>query len=966
MITLRHRVVASMHSLGKQIKNATLVFAFRSWAICESKSLCLKRPIVVHACRLGFFFQVWRKVSDPAHGVIGVPRFSFVWGFAGKAIVCLRLFKSCEADRQAVVVENAVRESFLARARDQALEIHSSTMITNRSSMFGRLRTLYKPGKAMVSMSLRDEQGRAASSYQDNRRVLFKHFSSSLQGINTSLQSMHAQDMVKSDFQISEYSKLQLKQEVLPPPSVIRRCHARSKLWKGLSEECIGTEVGATYARQVSKLLAPLAIRCALTTFTPIQWRGGQVQEIFKGKGVLSSPKSYRDVFLASFSGSSWSRFLRSRAQPWAERHALRTQFGSGLFGGGTDLAHLALQGLLDVAAANRLSCAIPFVDLSSAFASMARAVALPMPQYEADLVQTLVSMGFDRREVAAVREIACEDTLGLKEDPQHLVALICSMHSATWMSIEGISDVVETRRGSLAGTSLGDIVFTMSITKVLVSIRKAMAAEGLSTVVSSELAEDLLPSMFAGGENVSAEVGDVSYVDDALFPVICEPSVMQVALSKVMSIVDHEFSVHGFLVNFAAGKTEVMVRWAGKGSKAAAVKLQYDYKEGVPFVGGLGEIKYISIVSCYRHLGTMTTRNGSIMPEIRIRGRAMVGSMSKLRAKFLRAHAVPRNAKSMVVQASLFSTGLFNAGTWPLLYRSEARQLSTYVMKVYRSFIHDPYYDKYMSDVQVMEMAQALSPLSLVMYKRICLLIRVVKKGGNVLWVLLASASRAHRSWWKAISDDVTWLRSKHEFFESSASVDSFAQLCRLRPIKVKQLAYEALLASPLYPTEKVGKRRSNEHDITQTQPRRVVCSVCSEECQNKQLLAMHMFSKHGLRLPIRSKIDSRTCAGCLQRFSSIECVVCHVSEKSRRCRYVYSLLPELDEQVLESVKAAELDRIRSLATRGLRRAATVDPVVRVRGPLTFEADRCGISHKRLLFGPCPEWFRQYRMEDE
>ena len=93
---------------------------------------------------------------------------------------------------------------------------------------------------------------------------------------------------------------------------------------------------------------------------------------------------------------------------------------------------------------------------------------------------------------------------------------------------------------------------------------------------------------------------------------------------------------------------------------------------------------------------------------------------------------------------------------------------------------------------------------------------------------------------------------------------------------------------------------------------------------------------------------------------FSSIECVVCHVSEKSRRCRFVYASMPELDEQVVESIKSAEVERIRTLATRGLRRAATVEPVVRVQGPLSFEADRCGISHKRLLFGPCPDWLRQ------
>merc|ERR1712008_317611 len=127
----------------------------------------------------------------------------------------------------------------------------------------------------------------------------------------------------------------------------------------------------------------------------PIQWKGGQVQELWKGKGPLSDPASYRDIWLCALGSKGYSRFLMTGATTWVNSIALDTQFGSGINGAGADFCHLMLKGLADFVDSSWASLAIIFLDIVSAFASMARAMALSMPEYEHDLIHVLHRLGF-------------------------------------------------------------------------------------------------------------------------------------------------------------------------------------------------------------------------------------------------------------------------------------------------------------------------------------------------------------------------------------------------------------------------------------------------------------------------------------------------------------------------------------------------------------------------------------------
>ena len=48
-----------------------------------------------------------------------------------------------------------------------------------------------------------------------------------------------------------------------------------------------------------------------------------------------------------------------------------------------------------------------------------------------------------------------------------HSYEFLTSLYTGTWFSIEGVPGIVEARSGSLAGTTLADLVFTLSVSKI-------------------------------------------------------------------------------------------------------------------------------------------------------------------------------------------------------------------------------------------------------------------------------------------------------------------------------------------------------------------------------------------------------------------------------------------------------------------------------------------------------------------
>ena len=91
----------------------------------------------------------------------------------------------------------------------------------------------------------------------------------------------------------------------------------------------------------------------------------------------------------------------RQLAKPMLNSVPLPSQFGAGASSGGTDLAHLLLGAQIQVAEKEKLCIAHVFVDVVTAFATVARHFVLPsLPQSKEHLVAKLLQLGFDDNDV--------------------------------------------------------------------------------------------------------------------------------------------------------------------------------------------------------------------------------------------------------------------------------------------------------------------------------------------------------------------------------------------------------------------------------------------------------------------------------------------------------------------------------------------------------------------------------------
>ena len=120
----------------------------------------------------------------------------------------------------------------------------------------------------------------------------------------------------------------------------------------------------------------------------------------------------------------------------------------------------------------------------------------------------------------------------------------------------------------------------------------------------------------------------ETSFVDDGAWPIFA-PAYKVVAMSrKAMEILDKVFAVFALRVNYKKGKTMVVVRFHGPGSKKAWAHFYNELGGKIEFDGWLGpakvEKKVLLSAQTYQYMGSITDANGSLMPEVKAR----VGSM--------------------------------------------------------------------------------------------------------------------------------------------------------------------------------------------------------------------------------------------------------------------------------------------------------------------------------------------------
>ena len=445
---------------------------------------------------------------------------------------------------------------------------------------------------------------------------------------------------------------------------------------------------------------------------------------------------------------------------------SVETQWGSGLNDGATEVAHSYAKASVEIARHKNISAALFCLDLKTAFASMLRQFTVPVPRGNDSrqvFVNRLVKNGFDRCTANDIyRDADALQNWAQAGGSDHVAEYLRNLYSNnTWFSFEGLAGAVRVESGTLAGTSLGDIIFTMSVSCIFRNIRARLNDAGIPfefdiTKVKEHLGFDVHDDFPEGAKKLH----EASFVDDGIVPILAKAENILDIIASVAAIIDSEFSSHGYTLNYTKGKTEVLFFFHGPGAKLVKAKLFADLGGIIQFTNDQGINKDLLATTSYKHLGSLVVTTGSHMPEITAKSQAMIGTLKPISSKVLSNPRVSVEKRLIIAKAYLFSKGLFQASTWHNLNVGETKKVHSTIMRVYRVIlrVHRPG-SRHLTDDQVIEELEAMSPISLIVALKLSFFVRSIFRLPYALIAIWSNAYAFKGSWIKSVETDLNRL---------------------------------------------------------------------------------------------------------------------------------------------------------------------------------------------------------------
>ena len=359
---------------------------------------------------------------------------------------------------------------------------------------------------------------------------------------------------------------------------------------------------------------------------------------LWKLKGSRSFIDNYRDVMLAEGDGKFDSSLLRRDVMTAVSHMVPDSQVGSGPHGGATDVGHLMTRAIFSLAGAALGSVAILYLDVVRAFASVRRRIALPGDiEGEEHWLRWLLQCGFSADDASEIILAACSfiNWADAGAHP-HAIAMLQAAHTRSWFSIEGLAQVYRYSKGAAAGTPLADLVYVIAMMFVLKELERKIDAAELSSTASCQgcckyFADDGDPTAVPSD---TFRIRGPAYVDDVAIPRVTKACSIVGDMTIISKLAVQVFAAFRLTLNFAKGKSHVLIKFAGQGAgsarrafAAAGECLKFEV-DGAQFV--------VHAVNMYKHLGTATTATLSLGMDLCMRFGSMRSALRPIASRFL------------------------------------------------------------------------------------------------------------------------------------------------------------------------------------------------------------------------------------------------------------------------------------------------------------------------------------------
>lgn len=438
----------------------------------------------------------------------------------------------------------------------------------------------------------------------------------------------------------------------------------------------VQAEVLQQCMREHSEVFFALLFKIWILAAEPAQFKGGSICSIAKKPGSMAtaSPANLRGIMLLDSLAKLFHALIRKQLLPWATVNKLATQFG-GYKGQQTIFATLLLRCYTNFVAAKRLSCAIIFVDVRSAFHCLLRQHAfgtgVDLPP---SLVQTLQDEGLD---VGSLLHDVRKHAQAFESAPACVARVMRDAHQDTWFVCPGSAQCFATERGSRPGSPIADLAYNVMMSSLL---------RALQAVI------DGLPAIQQANTYLQCCAPLLAWVDDVALPVPClHADQLDPLLEQIMLLMHSTFASFGLRLNCSSGKTEAIVQY--RGPHAPELRRQR-------FIDGFGQLPVaghdnLRMVSQYTHLGIVVAQCSDLSADLtRKIGKASSAIRSMSRALFYNRRLAVK------LRLKLFDTLIlpiifYGSGSWPLLSARQFQRLSAVITKWQRQIVGTGYWSQ-------------------------------------------------------------------------------------------------------------------------------------------------------------------------------------------------------------------------------------------------------------------------------
>ncbi|CAK0793594.1 unnamed protein product [Prorocentrum cordatum] len=231
--------------------------------------------------------------------------------------------------------------------------------------------------------------------------------------------------------------------------------------------------------------------------------------------------------------------------------------------------------------------------------------------------------------------------------DPK-VTSLVARLHEGSWFSHGSLDTVARSHKGGRQGCIFGATVFNAGYSVPIKMLHEEMRRKGITLRVRSG------EKAFRGttedeGEEAATEeeIIDATFVDDECIALVAaSPQLLDRAIQTLLEVLCRLFRLCAMVINWAPGKTECMLRH----EDGVYVKSDHD-----------GAIK-LSIVSKYKHLGTVVSIAGTCKPDAEKRASAAMDAYAPVAIRVFGAPNISIATKMHAVKARILTKLMFHA----------------------------------------------------------------------------------------------------------------------------------------------------------------------------------------------------------------------------------------------------------------------------------------------------------------